>query len=537
VDADGFDGWTTVVPSRNLAWGLQTFYAQATDNEGALSREVGAAPWVSVAVLNQPPSGGYLRVGPDPFYRPMHVLLLEAFGVSDLDGTVKLLTFYWETNGVPGLQTGPAGDSNVAAIPDPGPDASWFFGGTNLSDGTYTFYAQATDNDGSLGPALQANVTVLNVPPILESLDSSPPELIQGDPLVLTARGVYDLDFGGVQKVEFFRRAMPRGNTEPIDISLGTGTDHGDFTWSWSGTSVDFPLGANLLLARAFDGKDWSGTATLDILVNPPAFDGGPGNDRFEVRPDTTGQYVDIFANAPTSGPPTRRIARDAFSSLVVNGGDGDDILIMAPGLPCTPIFNGGTGVDTLDIRSGSHSFATDAVTGTANLNLVVTGDATVTFECSQHLASLVISDQGRVSFTPRAPTGRGGKIIHTGGLGLGFGATLDLADNDLIVNNGDLDAITGAIKSAWLIGKGGRHATLAAVLNDKGDGQIKLTFGGQSVGLTDVLVKYSWEGDANLDGVVNADDYFQIDSGFISQKKGWYNGDFNYDNVVNADD
>jgi hypothetical protein len=56
-------------------------------------------------------------------------------------------------------------------------------------------------------------------------------------------------------------------------------------------------------------------------------------------------------------------------------------------------------------------------------------------------------------------------------------------------------------------------------------------------VATNDILVKFTWNGDANIDGVVNADDYFQIDSGFISQKGGWYNGDFNYDGVVNADD
>ena len=36
---------------------------------------------------------------------------------------------------------------------------------------------------------------------------------------------------------------------------------------------------------------------------------------------------------------------------------------------------------------------------------------------------------------------------------------------------------------------------------------------------------------------MVNADDYFLTDFGFISQKGGWYNGDFNYDGVINADD
>jgi len=51
------------------------------------------------------------------------------------------------------------------------------------------------------------------------------------------------------------------------------------------------------------------------------------------------------------------------------------------------------------------------------------------------------------------------------------------------------------------------------------------------------ILAKYTWNGDANLDGVVNADDYFQIDTSYITQIGGWYNGDFNYDGIVNADD
>jgi hypothetical protein len=74
--------------------------------------------------------------------------------------------------------------------------------------------------------------------------------------------------------------------------------------------------------------------------------------------------------------------------------------------------------------------------------------------------------------------------------------------------------------------------------LNERaGGGLLTGTFGGQLVDGNCVLVKYTWEGDANLDGVVNADDYFQIDSGFIARKTGWFDGDFNYDGVINADD
>ncbi len=62
-------------------------------------------------------------------------------------------------------------------------------------------------------------------------------------------------------------------------------------------------------------------------------------------------------------------------------------------------------------------------------------------------------------------------------------------------------------------------------------------TFGGVSVGANDVLTMYTYNGDANLDGQINGDDYFQIDSAFPTNGHGWFNGDFNYDGVVNGDD
>jgi len=78
----------------------------------------------------------------------------------------------------------------------------------------------------------------------------------------------------------------------------------------------------------------------------------------------------------------------------------------------------------------------------------------------------------------------------------------------------------------------------VGAILNDDGSGNlVHHTFTDVAVDANSVLVKYTWNGDANLDGLVNADDYFLVDSGFITQKGGWYNGDFNYDGIVNADD
>ena len=54
-----------------------------------------------------------------------------------------------------------------------------------------------------------------------------------------------------------------------------------------------------------------------------------------------------------------------------------------------------------------------------------------------------------------------------------------------------------------------------------------------------ETLVMYTYNGDANLDGKVNADDYFIIDSNYNKSGSvfGFNNGDFNYDGQINGDD
>jgi len=61
--------------------------------------------------------------------------------------------------------------------------------------------------------------------------------------------------------------------------------------------------------------------------------------------------------------------------------------------------------------------------------------------------------------------------------------------------------------------------------------------------GASDILVKYTYYGDANLDGKVDGSDYSLIDNAYLADQSnptaltGWYNGDFNYDGVVDGSD
>ncbi|MCY2953596.1 MAG: hypothetical protein NTU53_16695, partial [Planctomycetota bacterium] len=193
---------------------------------------------------------------------------------------------------------------------------------------------------------------------------------------------------------------------------------------------------------------------------------------------------------------------------------------------------------------TGVDGYVVEYEAGAAN-TLVVDGQ-TVTLGVSKSVESVVIK-RGSVVMTAG-----GGKVLSTGTLSISDGGVLDVNDNSLIVKGERVEAVANLVRSgcnggAWdgfgirsstAKSRPGGFATLGVVLNDQGDGTPMVgSVGGVAVVASDVIVKYTWNGDANMDGKVNADDYFMIDSGFIAMKKGWYNGDFNYDGKVNADD
>ncbi len=148
------------------------------------------------------------------------------------------------------------------------------------------------------------------------------------------------------------------------------------------------------------------------------------------------------------------------------------------------------------------------------------------------------------------SPQSSNRSVVVTPSLSISSGK-LDLTNNDMIVHNGNVAAITGLIAAGYnggsWTGVGGimsstaqttGNTALGVVLNNDGaDNPLLNTFDGQSVAVSDVLVKYTYFGDANLDGVVNGSDYTLIDNGFNNGLAGWRNGDFNYDGVVNGDD
>jgi len=159
-------------------------------------------------------------------------------------------------------------------------------------------------------------------------------------------------------------------------------------------------------------------------------------------------------------------------------------------------------------------------------------------------------------------------RLLKTGTLTIGTSnSQLDLKNNKAVVsqtvgtfNGTAYTGVTGQVKSGQGTITGGQPAwngsgivtsmtdatastlttlAVASVQQVTGITSGTTLFAGQTVSFSDSVVKYTWAGDANLSGNVDADDYFQIDSNYNKSGTvfGYNAGDFNYNGVINGDD
>jgi hypothetical protein len=145
---------------------------------------------------------------------------------------------------------------------------------------------------------------------------------------------------------------------------------------------------------------------------------------------------------------------------------------------------------------------------------------------------------------------------ISLAGITNAWQGQLDLSKNDLIIHNGSLAALSNQIAAGYNNGNWDStagiissaaaadpaHLTTLGVIQNSTNGNasgsaLHTSFDSASVSNTDVLVKFTYYGDANLDGQVNGSDYSRIDNGYLTGATGWFNGDFNYDGLINGSD
>jgi hypothetical protein len=146
--------------------------------------------------------------------------------------------------------------------------------------------------------------------------------------------------------------------------------------------------------------------------------------------------------------------------------------------------------------------------------------------------------------------------MVKLSTLSLASGAALDLNDNDLIVNNGNYATISGLVMQGYrdsadtaangIISSTGQTTVGSPILAVFDNSLLQTNtwpFGGSTVVSPNaVLGKYTYIGDADLNGMVTPDDYGAIDSNLgqtVSTAGGmnWFQGDWNFDGEITPDD
>ena len=251
-----------------------------------------------------------------------------------------------------------------------------------------------------------------------------------------------------------------------------------------------------------------------------------------------------------------------AFSatSATVSIGTGSSITLasgatLTAGGSVDPFSSGVTSVGIA--TSLSSTFA--VTSGTKNINTLTGSGATNVSSGATLITSSLTQDSLSLSGTMQVRTGHLTEAVNA--LTMGASGKLDLNDNNLIVNyTGTSPATT--IRQLLINGYGpgnwsGTSGISSTVAN--ADPTLHHTLGyaeASALGLTmlgntsipgnAVVVKYTYPGDSNLDGVVDLDNDFSLfvagynnqisNPGVLNSGNLWINGDYNYDGVVDLD-
>jgi hypothetical protein len=211
----------------------------------------------------------------------------------------------------------------------------------------------------------------------------------------------------------------------------------------------------------------------------------------------------------------------DSTGITVTDAGPNDVLNFNGPlSIPFSFVNCGGS---TVNVKSGTLIFA-PVMGGNVSLGTLSVArgaEATIAFATTQN------------------PT-----TLNVNSLSIAVNGVLDLTNNEMIVAYGASDPIAtiaadlnrgynngtwtgpGIDSSAAALSKGAYGVGFA----DGADGLV------QGLGSGQIELKYTLNGDANLDGQVNGEDFTILASNFNQSATGWDQGDFNYLGVVNGE-
>ena len=269
--------------------------------------------------------------------------------------------------------------------------------------------------------------------------------------------------------------------------------------------SIGYCAGTTGTMTVSGSSSTWTVTGSMGIGV------GGTGRLYINGGGKVTAKYTSI--NAPSL------LSIDASSANSLNGGD---LTVLG-----TLTQTGGTvTITSLTQSGGTASFGGAQVLYSIPSVSISAGTTTFTADARKVLvaSSLTLSGTGKLDLT------KGGLLFHS--------TTANLSSDRAALQ---VDVNAGMLRSSLA------STTTMLALMDGGDYLSRnggtATFLGQPVTSTDLLVRYTYAGDINFDGVVDLHDFRLMDAGYLAGYDGaacvacWRDGDFSGDGIVDVSD
>jgi hypothetical protein len=205
-----------------------------------------------------------------------------------------------------------------------------------------------------------------------------------------------------------------------------------------------------------------------------------------------------------------------------------------------------------LTVSGGSVRFNSDAGAGGANLSMAVNTGGSITLASTQHVKNLTVSPGASAVMIGAR------QLLMAQDVSLvDATAELDLGSSDMVIRSPQtttLSQIANLVKTARDSGWGGTGitssaakqsgiTTLVPLLNDNGAGGMFLSqLDGETLLQTDIIVRYTYIGDVDLNGIVNAADFAAMKMGSINQAQlqrpvAYTDGDIDFNGIINAAD
>ena len=331
---------------------------------------------------------------------------------------------------------------------------------------------------------------------------------------------------------------------------------------------------SKVLLYDPVANGNLSGTSTL--TPNPT----GGRTVRFVTDPSvssnfTWGNNSTLIADAGSETGGSLRFERTSGTvtvgtnaTLQVNSG-GTALLIgsvdaLSDGTHHVNVVNNSSGVAGfpfgVDVVAAAGTKNVGNVSGTGALAVEGGGTAKL---IANHIRQSSATINGNVQIRNQGPKGPASGASNIATLSIGPSARFDLRNNKLITNSpvgtftgGAYTGVQGDVARAYDFGAWDLPGLMTSE-PDAGplvgtttigisDGATVLflgptetgVFAGQTVTGASTISMYTWAGDVNFDGLVDASDYGIIDNYFqFPGTTGYANGDFNYDGVIDAGD